>query len=312
MDVEGKYENSPPAVSLANSAQPEDKSGADTGSGARQLTDKRRSGREFFIFLLAVDVIAVLIYFLLVPNDVWESLSTRWRSVASLVGSLISYLGLKAAIQRYVSDPAFLDQSWFRVILGFASPILWAAVLPVWSVELELRPPQPMLTQVQILNADKSSSSKTNESGAPSVESYRTCEVPGSDSAANPSANQATSATTCKVGGLLLRSYGISVTGAPQPSYLPAFSILSNMVTGRRLRIQLPCELEIQPQVTGAMLHMKPQGGRDVDGGTLPDDGRIWLMPGHYDYVKITKDNHSAQSLWDMKCVSGETLRLSW
>ncbi|HET9305345.1 MAG TPA: hypothetical protein VFO46_04895 [Candidatus Sulfotelmatobacter sp.] len=276
---------------------------------------RRKFGRQFYVFLLAADVVVLFIYFFLVPNDVWESQTTRLRSIGALAGSVLSYLGLNLVFQKYVDKLSFFDEIWFRGVLWFVTPILWAAVIPLWSVQLAIRPPQTADLEVQIMGQSTADHSKPKqsearskadqtESDAGSEPRYRSCEMPAS-SEATPAREK-----ICVLGGLLLRSYELQVQGAPHPTYLPAASILTNALTRRAFPVQLPCRVEIVPHFTGAKVAIRRRGDAQEDQRMLPDDGILWLMPGPYDYIRITDADRSASASRDIKC--DDQVRIDW
>lgn len=240
--------------------------------------------RQLYVFLIAADIVGLFVYFFLVPNDVWESQSTRLRSIGSLVGSVILYFGLKFALKKYFSESAFLDQVSFRVIAWLCTVALWLAILPIWSVRLAIRPPQPSVTEVQVLpQTPPTTSANSKDAQSNSAPGYRTCE-----SSSQAIARAGAEETICALGGLLLRTYEIKVTNAPHATHLPAASIFARTLTRGVFRVQLPCTVEIYPIFPGEQVFTQQQGEAEKPRGLLPPDGVLWLMPGYYDQIKAT------------------------
>jgi len=253
-----------------------------------------RRSREFYTFLLAADVLVLFIYFFLVPNDVWESQSTRLRSIGALAGSVVSYLGLKSILNRYGSGLTFMDHPWFRGMLWVATPVLWAAVLPVWTVRLAIKPVQNGQVSAAIISQNESRGDQSATGRNEPNMRYRSCE---SLTAGSPSGE-----TDCVVGGLLLRSYEIQVEGAPRRTYLPAASVLRNTFSRRAFGVQLPCKLEVVGPMAGARVSIQRIGEeKSEDLGSLPDDGILFLTPGPYK-IKVTEGMHTAEESFDMEC----------
>lgn len=259
-----------------------------------RATSEARRGRELYIFLVAADVAVLFIYFFLVPTDVWESQSTRLRSIGALSGSLLSYLGLKLILQRYVREVVFLDHLWFRGMVWFVTPVLWASVLPVWTVQLAIKPPQPGQVSVAIVSQSQSRREQSVSQKSESDIRYRSCESLRAGGPANE--------TDCVIGGLLLRSYEIQVEGAPRRTYLPAASVLRNTFARRAFAVQLPCRLEVVGPMAGAHVRVRRVGEeQDQDLGSLPDDGVLFLTPGPYK-IKVTQGTHSNEESFEMEC----------
>jgi hypothetical protein len=42
----------------------------------------------------------------------------------------------------------------------------------------------------------------------------------------------------------------------------------------------------------------------------LPDDGILWLMPGPYEYIRITAADRSASASRDIRC--DDQVRIDW
>ncbi len=252
--------------------------------------------RQLYVFLIAADLVVLFIYFFLVPKDTWESYDARLRSIASLAGSLIAYLGLSALLQRYVAKFSFIDQTAFRAIVWFVTPILWAAILPVWSVHLIIRPRQMSPMEVQISSQTAVSGAAPGQTKTASTAIYRYCEV-------SPSERTATSdETICAFGQLLLRPYEIKLKEAPNSTYLPAASIFVNTFIRHAFPVQLPCRLEVTPVYPNEKVSTKRLGEDQVDHGLLPGDGILWLMPGRYEYIKATAGRRHGEATLDMPC----------
>jgi len=228
-------------------------------------------GSQLYIFLIAVDVLIVLIYFFLVPSGVWESYDSRLRSIGALIASIGSYIGLRAIVQKYATQTVILGETWLRILIWLGTMILLGAVLPFWSVRLNFSPTTASPPEITI-------SAKTRVLTRARDGTY-------------------------VVGGLLLRTYDVSIDGVRDPIYLPAVSILANKLTGRSFLVQLPCALSIVPAIHGEHVYVKRNGrSEQEDLGTLNDNGILWLMPGRYDYLKITNGSRAAQEAFDMHC----------
>jgi hypothetical protein len=203
--------------------------------------------------------------------------------------SVLAYLGLNTVLQRYVTRFTFLDQIWFRAIVLFITPILWSAILPVWSVHLRIKPAQIGQPEVQVLT--QSSDKSTGLGGV-----YRYCEVPKSGATAAPDE------TDCAFGQLLLRRYEIVLKGAPHSTNLPAPSIFVNTFIRHPFPVQLPCRLQVYPVYPKEKIYTKRLGEREEGLELLPADGVIWLMPGRYEYIRATDDKRHGQASLDMPC----------
>lgn len=265
--------------------------------------------RQFYIFLIAADVVVLFIYFFLVPKDAWENYDARLRSVGSLLVSVIAYLGLNSILQRYVTKAIILDQTWFRAIVFLITPILWLAILPVWSIHLKITPAQVEQPEVQIV-------SQSSDRGVAAISRY--CELsnpgkPAPDEPSSPVASQAQpdsnskkpalpGETICAFGQLLLRPYEIKVKGAANSTYLPAPSIFINTFVRHPFTVQLPCRLEVFPVYPNEKIYARRQGEKEADPVILPDDGVIWLMPGRYEYIRATDGKRNGKKALDMPC----------
>ena len=109
--------------------------------------------------------------------------------------------------------------------------------------------------------------------------------------------------------GLLLRSYDLEFAGSKESYYLPAVSILKGTLLHRPIEVQLPCMVQL-PIVAGATVSYRRYGEpaedgkkiKDVEYGPLPDDGKIFLMPGHYDYIRIETNTDVGSAALEVKC----------
>ncbi len=267
-------------------------------TSARSSHHPKSQFRQFYIFLIAADLVVLFIYLFLVPTDTWESYNGRLRSLGSLIVSILAYLGLNAVLQRYVTKFTFLDQIWFRATVLFVTPILWCAILPVWSVHLVIRPRQIVQPEVQILT--QSSDKNTGQGGV-----YRYCEVPPSKT--SPTSDE----TICAFGQLLLRHYEIVLKGAPHSTYLPAPSIFVNTFIQHPFPVQLPCRLQLYPVYPKESIYTKRLGEKEEGPEPLPHDGVIWLMPGRYEYIRATDDKRHGQGSLEMPCRADYSLEIT-
>jgi hypothetical protein len=242
----------------------------------------RRAPRQFFLFLLAADIIALLIHFIFLPNGEWESLNSRIRALASLIASGLAYFGLDRLLTKSASEyAAILDSSWFRALLVLATTVLWLGILPVWSSRFVFSPPQA--NPPDILFAGKSRQW------------------------VNTDRKTSMDEPIYQVDGLLLRNYEYVVATSRQTTYyLPLISILKGAVFHEPIIIQLPCTVQL-PIVSGAKVkYRRFQGDTEQDYGDLPGDGKIYLLPGHYDYIKLETPERVGSSSLDSKCPSSE------
>ncbi len=244
----------------------------------------RGASRQVFVFLLAADLIVLLIYLLALPSQQWGALDARVKAIASLVASGLAYFGLDRLLKKRAGNyAAVLDSYWFRTLLVLATPVLWLGTLPVWSPRFVFSPPQANPPDIafagkprQWVNTDKRTST-----GEPIYQ----------------------------VDGLLLRNYEYTVaTGRQTSYYLPLISILKGTFFHGPVIIQLPCAVQL-PYISGAKVkYRRFQGEADVEYGDLPGDGKIYLMPGHYDYIRIETSDTAGSSSLDLKCPSSESL----
>ncbi len=245
---------------------------------------KRKYLRHFVLFLLGTDLVVLFIYLLLVPSNVWEGLETRLHSIGALVksvgivaGSLIGYFGLKSSLRRYLlSLDTVFDQLSFAAMVGLGTLILWGAVLPIWKVELRFSPPQPMPPRVELLSKAR-----------PLIERR----------------DNQTTETTYVLEGLLLRPYELKVEGAREPVNIPLITVLKGTMFRRFLFVQLPCTLEISPIVPEAEVWLKRVGAEKPDDwGAFPDDGRLSVVPGSYEYIRVTNGKREVRQKLVMVC----------
>jgi hypothetical protein len=252
--------------------------------------DSHSSGasRQVFVFLLAADITVLLIYLLVLPSGQWESVDSRVKAIGSLVASGLAYFGLDQIFKKRADDyAAFMDSAWFRSFLVLVTPVLWLGTLPVWSPRFVFSPPQANPPDIffagksrQWINTDKHTST-----GEPIYQ----------------------------VDGLLLRSYEYTVATSQQTSYyLPLISILKGTFFHGPVIIQLPCAVQL-PYNAGANAKVKYrrfQGDKDVNYGPLPGDSKIYLMPGHYDYIGIETSDEEGSSSLDLKCPNSDSLSI--
>jgi hypothetical protein len=251
--------------------------------------EESRSGgasRQLFVFLIAADVIVLLIYLLVLPSGEWERVDSRVRAIASLVASGLAYFGLDRLLKKRVGDyDAVLGSPWFQALLVLVTPVLWLGTLPVWSPRFVFSPPQA--NPPDIVFAGKSrqwvNTDKRTSAGDPIFQ----------------------------VDGLLLRSYEYTVaTGRQTSYYLPLISILKGIFFHGPVIIQLPCSVQL-PYISNAKVkYRKFQGDKIEDYGSLPGNGKIYLMPGHYDYIGIETNDEEGSSSLDLKCPSSESLAI--
>jgi hypothetical protein len=242
----------------------------------------RSAPRQIFLLLLAADVIVLIIYLLVLPSGQWESLDTRVRAIASLIASGLAYFGLDRLMRKGASHyGVVLDYMWFRALLVLVTPFLWLGILPVWSSRFVFSPTQA--NPPDIIFAGKSRQwVNTDKRTLKNEPIYQ-------------------------VDGLLLRNYEYIVSTSRQTSYyLPLISILKGAFFHQPIIIQLPCAVQL-PYVSGAKVtYRKFQGDKEIDYGDLPGDGNIYLLPGHYDYVRVETADRWGSSSLDAKCPLSE------
>lgn len=238
-----------------------------------------------FVFLLAADAVVLFIYLLLLPKDNWESLDGRLKAIGALAASIITYFGLKTVLEKRAANAwELIDSTAFRAVLLFITLILWPSILPVWSYRVVFSPPQafPPTMKVGGKLRHLAYMAQKKQEGEPRM---------------------------AELDGLLLRSYELEVTGSKEPYFLPAISILKGTFLHRPIEVQLPCVVEL-PIVPGATVFYRRYGSeakdgkevKDVEYGALPDDGKIFLMPGHYDYVRIETRAEKGSAALEVKC----------
>jgi hypothetical protein len=256
-----------------------------------ELRVPKRSGaeesghlRHFVLFLLGADFVALFIYLLLVPANAWDGIEARLqafgalaKSVGTVAASVIAYFSLKGVLRKYLrSVDTIFDQVYFASLVGFVSLIVWAAVLPIWRVELQVDPPQPMQPKV---------------------------EIQGRTQALNELRGKEKAEKTYILDGLLLRPYEVKIQGAREPLVLPLITVLKGSLFHRPLFVQLPCTLEVSPRMPGAEVWIRRTGEKDeLRWGTLPGNGRVQLLPGWYDLVKFKFGNQMGSRQLEMKC----------
>lgn len=254
---------------------------------------KEKYLRHFVLFLLGTDLVVLFIYLLLVPSNVWEGLETRLQSMGALVksvgiaaGSLIGYFGLKSSLRRYLlSVDTIFDQMYFASLVGIVTLILWGAVLPIWGVQLRFYPPQPMPPRVELLSKARSLIERRDKQ---------------------------TTETSYVLEGLLLRPYELKVEGAREPVNISLITVLKGSIFSRSLLVQLPCTLEVSPIVPQADVFLKRVGAANEDPlGAFPDDGRLLVMPGTYEYISIKKGKREVRQSFVMKCDT-TTIEIPW
>jgi hypothetical protein len=264
---------------------------------ATELTVPNQSGaeeskhlRHFVLFLLGADCVALFIYLLLVPANAWDSIASRLqafgalaKSVGTVAASVIAYFSLKGVLRKYLRNvDTIFDQVYFASLVGLVSLIVWAAVLPIWRVELQVDPPQPIQPKVEIQGKTQALNELRDAEKAEK--------------------------TTYILDGLLLRPYEVKIEGARDPLVLPLITVLKGSLIHRPLFVQLPCTLEVSPRMPGAEVLIRRTGEKDeLPWGTLPSDGRVQLLPGWYDEVKFKYGNRVGSRHLEMKCPTTQT-----
>jgi len=237
----------------------------------------RHKWRGVFVFLLAADAIVLLIYLLLLPKDRWEQLDVRWRAIGQVAASVGTYFGLNKMLQaRSAAVWDLIDSSAFRAVLLFITLILWPAILPIWHYELVFEPP-PHSPPVMTIGGESMRlhySGKTKD-GRP----------------------------IAKREGLLLRSYDFRVEGSQERYSLPAISVLKGTFLNRPEQVDLPCtvQLPIVPDVA-KVSYRRYSWESSVDYGDLPGDGKVFLMQGHYDYVRVETTTDVGSAPVEVNC----------
>jgi hypothetical protein len=245
-----------------------------------------------FVFLLAADVVVLFIYLLLLPKDNWESLDGRLKAIGALAASIITYLGLKTVLEKRAANAwELIDSTAFRGVLLFITLILWPSILPVWSYPVVFSPPQASPPEMKIGGKVRRApymAQKKQQEGEP---------------------------RTVELDGLLLRNYDLEVEGSKETYFLPAISILKGTLLHRPIEVQLPCTVQL-PIVPGATVFYRRYGAevkdvkeakdgkevKDINYGPLSDDGKIFLMPGHYDYVRIETTAQAGSAALEVRC----------
>ena len=241
--------------------------------------------RQFVLFLLGADFVALFIYLLVVPTNVWDIIAIRLqafgalaKSVGTVAASVFTYFGLKGVLRKYLQNvDTIFDQVYFASLVGLVSLIIWAAVLPIWRVEMQVDPPQPMQPKV---------------------------EIQGKTQALNELRDKEKAEKIYVLDGLLLRSYEVNIQGARDPLVLPLVTVLKGSLFHLPLFVQLPCTLEVSPRMPGAEVWIRRTGekGEPQPWGTLPSNGRVQLLPGWYDVVKFKYGNQVGSRQLEMKC----------
>jgi len=240
--------------------------------------------RHVVLFLIGADVVALFIYLLLVPTDAWEGIETRLQSMGTLVKSLgsvassvIAYFGLKRSLRTYLLSAATIfDEMYFALLVGMATVVVWAAVLPLWKVELRFYPPQPMPPRVEL--GEKARTLIETRSNHSQESSY-------------------------VLEGLLLRSYDLQIEGAREALNLPLITVLKGSLFSRAVIVQLPCTLEVSPIVPHAEVYLLRVGQKQEEKwGLFPDDGKLKVMPGSYQYIRVTDGKQDVRTSLTMEC----------
>jgi hypothetical protein len=244
-------------------------------------TDSRSASRQIFLFLFAADIIVLIIYLLVLPSGDWESVDSRVRAIGSLVASGLAYFGLDRLMRKRASNYAVvLDSYWFRALLLVATPFLWLGTLPVWSSRFVFNPPQA--NPPGIIFAGKSRQWVTTDQQT---------------SVGEP---------VYQIDGLLLRNYEYKLAAGQTSYYLPLIGILKGTFFRQPIIIQLPCAVQL-PYVSGAKVRFRRfQGDPVLEYGDLPGDGKIYLPPGHYDYIGLETSLREGSSSLDAKCPISE------
>ncbi len=254
-----------------------------TASPSKSLP-KAKAARDkwhgVFVFLLAADAVVLLIYLLLLPNNSWELADGRLRGIGSLVTSVLAYLGLNHWLERRSANAAeLIGSSSFRAILLFVTLILWSAVLPVWSYQFVFNPPQTSPPAIEIGGRSRQLMyiAKQTRQGE----------------------------RIAQLDGLLLRNYDYKVAGSREENFLPALSIIKGTFLTRPIEVKLPCtvELPLLPDAATVFYRRYPWDREEIY-GSLPGDGKIFLMEGHYDYVRVETKTEIGSSALEVKCPS--------
>ncbi len=253
-------------------------------SPKRSAVEESKHLRHFVLFLLGADFVALFIYLLLVPANAWDVIENRLqafgalaKSLGTVAASVIAYFSLKGVLRKYLLNvDTIFDQVYFASLVGLVSLVIWAAVLPIWKVELQVDPPQPMQPKV---------------------------EIQGKAQALNELRSKEKADKTYILDGLLLRPYEVKIQGAREPLVLPLITVLKGSLFHRPLFVQLPCTLEVSPRMPGAEVSVRRTGDeKEIPWGTLPSNGKVQLLPGWYDVVKFKYGNLEGSRQLEMKC----------
>ncbi len=253
-------------------------------SPKRSAAEESKHLRHFALFLLSADFVALFIYLLLVPANAWDVIENRLqafgalaKSLGTVAASVIAYFSLKGVLRKYLLNvDTIFDQVYFASLVGLVSLVIWAAVLPIWKVELQVDPPQPMQPKV---------------------------EIQGKAQALNELRSKEKADKTYILDGLLLRPYEVKIQGAREPLVLPLITVLKGSLFHRPLFVQLPCTLEVSPRMPGAEVSVRRTGDeKEIPWGTLPSNGKVQLLPGWYDVVKFKYGNLEGSRQLEMKC----------
>ena len=244
------------------------------------ITGSRMAARQLHLFLLSANVVGAFIYVVLLPEEGFNALDSRLRSIGALITSAIAYLGLNKALQKWAGDivEAF-DQLWARVLVIFATVVVWSAVLPVWSHYMVFRPPDAPHPTVMI-------EGKPREPIATARRTYDDLPIH-------------------VIEGLNLRAYDVEIDG--RSVHLPAISLLKGLVLQRSLDIYLPCDVRftdasftanLEEDLANALkddlgtashVYLK-QLGRDPERVPLTEDKVAFLLPGRYEAIGFVQD----------------------
>lgn len=240
-----------------------------------------KKSRQLFVFLFAADLVVLFIYLLLLPTNLLIVANTRLRLLGALAVSVLAYLGVdKLLRKRFVDIATIFDSYSFRASLLFVSVIMWAAVMPVWSYRFVFTPNQITPPTIEIggkIRYPVSMEEKTKDGDS-----------------------------IYELDGLLLRNYEYKFAGLPASRFLPAISILKGTFLGRAVRLQLPCTVTL-PLITGAKVTYRGFAWQaPQEYGPLPGDGRIFLMPGHYDFVRIETGQEEGSGAVEVTCPETE------
>ena len=257
---------------------------AELPSPKRSAAEESKHLRHFVLFLLGADFVALFIYLLLVPANAWDVIENRLqafgalaKSLGTVAASVIAYFSLKGVLRKYLRNvDTIFDQVYFASLVGLVTLVIWAAVLPIWKVELQVDPPQPMQPKV---------------------------EIQGKAQALNELRSKEKADKTYILDGLLLRPYEVKIQGAREPLVLPLITVLKGSLFHRPLFVQLPCTLEVSPRMPGAEVSIRRTGDeKETPWGTLPSNGKVQLLPGWYDVVKFKYGNLEGSRQLEMKC----------